>query len=189
MEDESSPEVLIVFVNAMARALERIHPRLPVRTPSLRVYRRTSIKEPDNSELEDAEKLLDITSKAHDVLFSADTVFPFTLFPDTITLDREKLTIIQRSFFGVAKIVSSRIKDIQTIDLDVGPFFGSVKVSSRLFSGNPKRLTYLWRSDAARIARLVRGYVIAAQEEINCSNIPKEELILLLEDLGKSESE
>jgi len=48
------------------------------------------------------ERLLETTEGAHDVLFRANTVFPFTLFPDTVTLDREKLTLVTRLFFRVA---------------------------------------------------------------------------------------
>lgn len=132
-----------------------------------------------------SQKLYEVVLKGHEVLFSADTVFPFTLFPDTVTLDREKLTIIQRTFFRTAKSASSRIKDIQGIDLDVGPFFGSVKVSSRLFTDDHKHINFLSRSNAIKLTQLVRGYVIATQEEIDMRKVPKKDLIALLEDLGK----
>src|SRR5579884_1058578 len=42
------------------------------------------------------EDLVELTEKSQDVLYEAETVWPFTLFPDTITLDREKLTIANR---------------------------------------------------------------------------------------------
>ncbi len=132
-----------------------------------------------------ARKLFDAAIKSHEVLFEADTVFPFMLFPDTVTLDREKITIAQRFFWRVAKVVSSRINDIQGVELDVGPFFGSVKISSRFFDDDHKVVTYLKRSDAIKLAKIVRGAVIASQEEIDTRKVPKKDLVMLLEDLGK----
>lgn len=135
------------------------------------------------------ERLFDVAIKAHEVLFSADTVFPFTLFPDTVTLDREKITIAKRFFFRAAKVTSSRIKDIQGVELVVGPFFGSVKISSRFFEDDHTTVTFLSRRNAIKLAKLIRGGVIAAQEEIDTRKVPKRDLVLLLEDLGKGVSD
>jgi hypothetical protein len=132
-----------------------------------------------------AQKLFNAAIKSHEILFAADTSFPFTLFPDSVTLDREKITIAQRFFFRTAKVVSSRIKDIQGVELDVGPFFGSVKISSRFFDDDHKTISFLKRSQAIKLAKLIRGFVIASQEDIDVRNVPKNELLMLLEDLGK----
>lgn len=135
------------------------------------------------------EKLYDVAIKAHDILLSANTVFPFILFPDTITIDREKVTIVHRPFFRMAKIVSVRIHDLLNVEADVGPFFGTVHLTSRYFLNNPESINYLWRSDAAKVQRLLQGYIIAQHEKIDCSKIPKEELCILLDDLGRGSSD
>jgi hypothetical protein len=41
---------------------------------------------------EATDELSRIVSHSHEVLATATTVFPFTWFPDTVTVDREKLT-------------------------------------------------------------------------------------------------
>lgn len=123
---------------------------------------------------------------AHDVLLSATTVFPFTLFPDTLTLDREKLTISHRLFFRVAEVISIRIEDILNVTADVGPFFGSVKVSTRFFDARkPYEVNYLWRQDALRIKRVTQGYIIAMQKGIDCSPLKSKELADMLDKLGQ----
>lgn len=147
------------------------------------------------------DKLYDVAIKSHDVLFKADTVFPFILFSDTITLDREKLTIIHRPFFLMAKITAIRIKDILNAEVDVGPFFGQLRVVTRYYSGDnaqfagadsatrdrkPPSINFLWRSDAMKLHGMLQGYIIATQKEIDCSDIPKDELVTLLHDLGQS---
>jgi hypothetical protein len=124
----------------------------------------------------------------HQVLATATTVFPFTLFPDTITIDREKLTVAHRVFFRVAEVVSIQVDDILNITADVGPFFGSVKILTRFFDPDkPYTVNYLWRHDALKIKRIMQGYITALQREIDCSALPTKELTVLLERLGAGE--
>lgn len=147
------------------------------------------------------DKLYDAAIKSNDVLFSANTVFPFILFPDSITLDREQLTIIHRPFFRMAKITAIRIKDILNAEVQVGPFFGTLRVATRYFAGTenqfagsdnlektkmPPTINFLWRHDATKLHSLLQGYIIATQKEIDCADIPKEELIVLLRELGQT---
>ncbi len=68
---------------------------------------------------------------SHEVLATATTVFPFTLFPDTVTLDRAKLNITKRSFVSTAEVMSIRIEDILNVTASVGPVFGSLHIVSR----------------------------------------------------------
>jgi hypothetical protein len=135
------------------------------------------------------EKLIDITEKAHDVLFQADSVFPFTLFPDTLTLDREKLTIAIRSFFRVAKIITVPVTSMISAEADVGPFFGSVRMTSKYFVDNTHEVRFLWRDDATRIHRLLQGFIIAHERDLELHEIDKDDLIVLLEDLGQGVSD
>ena len=137
---------------------------------------------------ENSQQLLDTTIQAHEVLMKVDTVFPFTLFPDTVAIDREKITITQRLFFQVAKINSTQLGDIQSIQANVGPFFGSLKITSKFFVNNPQSVKFLWRHDAEKIQRLVQGFIIAKQKDIDCSEIDKHKLIAMLSDLGSGEA-
>src|SRR5437660_249209 len=63
---------------------------------------KTKEKEAEKPEV---EKLSEVAEKAHEILYKTDTVFPFTLFPDTITVEREKISIAKRYFFRVAQII------------------------------------------------------------------------------------
>jgi hypothetical protein len=143
--------------------------------------------EPEPGEVH--EKLIDLTEKAHDVLFEADTVFPFTLFPHTITLDREKLTIASRSFFRVAKIITVPVTSMINAEADVGPFFGTVRMTSKYFVDNTHSVNYLRREDATRIHRLLQGFIIAQEKDIDVSEVDKEDLSVLLHDLGQGVSD
>lgn len=134
-------------------------------------------------------KLIDLTQKAQDVLFQADSVFPFILFPDTVTLDREKLTIAERLFFRMAKITSVPIADILSVEADVGPFFGSVHLKSRYFFTNARSIKFLSRGNAVKLQRLLQGYIIASQRKVDCTGIGTKDLITLLNDLGQGSTD
>lgn len=133
-------------------------------------------------------ELAEVTHEGHDILFKADTVFPFTLFPDTVTLDREKVSFATRYFFRVARITSVPVRDILSVEADIGPFFGSVHTASRYFITNPYSINFLWRKDAIKLQRLLQGYIIAHERGIDCSDIRKDQLIALLNEMGKGDT-
>src|SRR5687767_11541947 len=78
-------------------------------------------------------ELNEIVGGAQEILVRAKTVFPLTIFPDTLTLDRTKVTITHREFFRVAEVMSIRIEDILNVTAHVGPLFGSIKIATRFF--------------------------------------------------------
>ncbi|HEX8762178.1 MAG TPA: hypothetical protein VF733_00270 [Candidatus Saccharimonadales bacterium] len=126
---------------------------------------------------------------AHEVLMRATTVFPFVLFPDTITIDRTKLTITHRWFFRVAEVIPIRIEDVLNVTANVGPFFGCIKIVTRFFESTGKdnhyEIKYLTRADALRIKHIMQGYIIATQKQIDSSALSTKELATLLVKLGE----
>ncbi len=130
-------------------------------------------------------KLRKAVDRSQDLIAEATTVFPFSLFPDTVTLDREKINIAHRFFFRVAETVSVRIDDILNVTADVGPLFGSLKIATRFFDARkPYCVNYLWRNDALRLKRLLQGYLIARKKNIDCSSLSIEQLRQGLGELG-----
>jgi hypothetical protein len=178
--DGSLESVLDVF-EAVKRALMH-RGRFRQRTPA----KKTEGKPPAERS---ARKLSTVAIKSHEVLFRANTVFPFTLFPDTVILDREKVSFTSRFFFGIAKLTSVPVRDILSVEADIGPFFGSVHTSSRFFVTNPKSIGWLKRNDAEKLQRLLQGYIIAHEQDINCDNIGKNKLVSMLIALGTTRAE
>lgn len=125
---------------------------------------------------------------SHQILSSATTVFPFTPFPDTVIVDRAKLTITHRTFFQVAEVMSIRIEDILNVTANIGPFFGSLHIVSRVMSPDkPYQINFLWRDDTLKLKRILQGYVIAMQNNIDCTPLSTKELCNLLNELGKDD--
>lgn len=138
---------------------------------------------------EDPEKLVNLTQNSQETLVEASTVFPFTLVPDTISVDREKLTIAKRSFYRIASVNSIPITDIQSVEVDVGPFFGTLRITSKYFVNNQRAVNFLWREDATKIHHLLQGLILAHQRQVDINTLDKEQLILLLDDLGQGVSD
>lgn len=123
---------------------------------------------------------------AHAILATASTVFPLTLFPNTITIDRAKITVTRRTFFQTAVVQTIRIEDVLSIDANVGPILGSVKIMSQWWNEELPQLSVdkLWREDAERIKRIGQGYVIALKKDIDCASLSTEELAHMLDKIG-----
>lgn len=134
---------------------------------------------------EKAKDLKKIVTQSHELLLSANTVFPMTIFPDTVTVDRTKVTITRRDFFWSSDVMSIRIEDVLNVTASVGPLFGSLTIASRVMSTvDHFQIKHFWRADAIRLKHLIQGYVIAQHNKIDTAHLNKHELIETLIELG-----
>jgi len=186
---KDSPESVLDVFEAVKRAL--IHRGLfrqktasKIRGPSGQKTKKTA--QPAGAKRH--KRLASVAVLGHDVLFKANTVFPFTLFPDTVIIDREKITFVTRYFFRVAKITGIPVRDLLSVEADIGPIFGSVRTASRFFITAPYSIKFLWRRDAIKLRRLLQGYIICNEQDIDCTKIERDRLIALLNDLGGGET-
>lgn len=131
------------------------------------------------------KKLDKLVETSHELLAQATTVFPFTLFPDTVSIDRNKVNIQRRQFFMTGEVLSVAFEDISKVSSSVGPFFGSLSVAMAMKPDDEIVVKYLWRHDAIRLKRILQGYMIALKNEVDCNSLGKEELLDKLMELGK----
>lgn len=138
------------------------------------------------SQAETKEELREAIVGSNQILAVATTVL--TLFPDTLTVDRAKLTITKRTFFSTAEVMSIRIEDVLNVTATVGPFLGTVKIVSRVFNAEkPFHVGRFWRNDALKLKRITQGYIIALQRNIDCSSLATPELSRMLDQLGEDD--
>jgi hypothetical protein len=138
---------------------------------------------------EHTEKLYEAAKQASDILLKVETVFPFTLFPDTVTIDREKLNIAHRDFFKVAQISGTPLDDIESVDANVGPFFGSLRITSSFFVNNTRRVRFLTREDTIKVQQILQGYKLAKEKGVDFKEVGTEELCMLLMEMGKGRTD
>lgn len=134
-------------------------------------------------------ELKKVVRQANDVLATATTVFPFDFFPDSISVDRTKVTIRKRTFFWSEEVISFRIEDVLNVSTAVGPFFGSLTIASRVMSTEDHFTTnFLWRRDAIHLKHIIQGYVIARHNDIDVKHLSTQNLIKTLKELGHDAS-
>lgn len=132
------------------------------------------------------EEFDDAIKQSNEVLAEATTVFPFTLFPDTITVDRTKLTITQRTFFMTSKVLTIHIEDMLNLTVNVGPLFGSLKIAIKgLTSEDHFSINYFWRKDAIHLKHVIQGHIIAQHNKLNYKKMEREKLVETLVELGR----
>lgn len=127
-----------------------------------------------------------VVEQSNEVLASASTFFPVTLFPDSIILDRTKLTVTRRTFFYSSDVMSIRIEDILNVSATVGPLFGSLTIATRVLSSDDHfTIRHFTREDVIHMKHMIQGYVIARHNNIACDHLSRDELVDLLRDLGR----
>ena len=143
-------------------------------------------EERDAKTLDPGEGLRKIVRKSHQLLASAQTVIlPMNLFPDSVTIDRTKVTVTKRSFFWTSSVISIRIEDVLNVGCSTGPIFGSLIISSRVMNSTDHyEIDYFWRKDAIYLKQLIQGYVIAQHNQIETSHLNRRDLVKTLVELG-----
>lgn len=176
--------------NTAANVREFLGREIPMPTANQLLGISPQAREQTASEANTAiDRLKTIVTKSHEILVSTSTVFPITLFPDTITIDRTKITIIKRDFFFMEHVISIRIEDVLNVTVNTGPFFGSIRIASRIMNSTDHfELNFFWRSDAVFLSQIIQGYMIAQHNNLDTSQLSREELLSTLKELGGSAS-
>lgn len=146
------------------------------------IRRQTSTEKAEKA----GKKLNKIVEQSREILATAQTVIlPNNLFPDTVTVDRTKVTITRKTFFWSSTVISIRIEDILNVSTSVGPLFGSVTISSRVMNSTDHyEINYFWRRDAIHLKHIIQGYMLVVHNDIDTSSLSKEDLIQKLVELG-----
>lgn len=145
------------------------------------------ISRPNERMEEEITKLKEIVQKTQSTLIAARAVFPLDLFPDSITIDRKKITITHRRFFSLKQTVSVQHTDVTNVQAAIGPIFGSLVITSEHFINNTQTIHYLWKRDVIAIQELIQGMITAHREGVEMDDIDNKELVKLLTNLGCSD--
>jgi hypothetical protein len=135
--------------------------------------------------MEDTEKINTLVGKSQRIIMRTSSVFPFEIFPDSIIVDENKLTIVQRIFFSSHFIYTVLIKDILSVSVTTSPFFSTFTLEVTGLETNPNPVHFLKRAEAAKLRRVVMGLISCAKEGIDLSKIPDNEITRKVEDIGK----
>ncbi len=134
---------------------------------------------------DEEKKLQKILGRSNTVLFKASSVFPFDFFPDDLTIDENKVNIINREFFLSEDVHSVLIEMIKDVHVESSVLFATLQIVPEGYPNAPMEVKYLKKSDAFRARRILQGLMVCLQEKIDLSKIDPEELQKKFEDVGK----
>jgi hypothetical protein len=154
-----------------------------------KVSRVRDIPNPQDNNSQDKEKMLSLAKASNSILFKATTVFPFNFFPDTIIIDKTKITIIERLFFYHQDIRSYAIEDILNVEVGTSIFFSTLTCLTRYDNRKVFALRYLRKKDASFAKKLIQGLIIAKREGVHIEELSKEEIMTHGEVIGKGDRE
>jgi hypothetical protein len=144
------------------------------------------LNDPDT--FDSSDKLDSLVAEQTHTLFTANTVFPFTLFPSTVSVDKNKVDIVQRFFFSSGGILSVLIEDIARIEVQLGVLFGTLIIKDKTLTQRQTKIPYLWKNHAIKIREIVEGLIIGEREHIDIKNVHPKELVSRLERIGRAKA-
>ena len=138
----------------------------------------------------EAKAINRVVQRSHEILAGAKTVvMPQNLFPDSIIVDRTKVSINKRTFFWNLQVITTRIEDILGVTSNCGPFFVSLTISTRVMNSTDHyEISFFLKKDAVYLKQIIQGYVIAQHNAIETKHLSKNELIETLLELGRDSS-
>ncbi len=131
-----------------------------------------------------------LASRSDKVLLSAKTIFPFDLFPDTLTIDANKVNIVQKIFFWSEVATSILLKEIMDVRVESALFFGKLVID---YGPHPLKISTvevakMWKSDALKAKEIIEGIlVVYRSENINTTELKPEETLDEIKEVGKIE--
>lgn len=138
----------------------------------------------DPTVTEEVQKLEDMASKDATVIAQVRTIFPFKLFPTTLTVDRSKLTIDNQYFFWSHERKTILIQDIMTITIETDLFFATIKIEDRLAPINVATVRYLPKQAAEKFRTIAEGLRLGLHDNIDLSKVPRKLLATQAERIG-----
>lgn len=144
------------------------------------------IKESAKEEEKSKQKLHTLLKRSELRVFSMNTVFPFDLFPDTLTVDENKVNLTFREFFASEVKNSIAIKDISTVTVESGFFLSTMKflLVHPNQEENVIKMGPFKRMEAERAKRIILGLSICIKEGVEVSKINDQDLVRKIEELG-----
>ncbi len=147
----------------------------------------------ETDDSQQAKKELDIlVSRADKILFRAKTVFPFDFFPDTVTIDANKVDITLKSFFATEAMTSIMLKEIMDVRVHTALFMAKLIIDYGPHPLKVKKVfvSHLWRADALKAKEIIEGMLLLYRgENIDTTKLKPEETIREVREIGRIEDQ
>jgi hypothetical protein len=142
---------------------------------------------------ENRQKLKTITDRQDKEMMHVKSVFPFTLFPDTLIIDTTKISIARKQLFATEYVTTIPLKDLADVNLQTFLFLGTLMMKYMPQSSSPGmnepidvRIPNLYREDAIKAKNILKGALVAKSEDIDITKLSPDEIEDVLHKFGES---
>lgn len=144
--------------------------------------------EPKTEAKKELKKLEELVEKTKDIIYETSSVFPFRLFPDTVVVDENKVTLTRRDLF-FKRTFPIMYEDIITVKVDRGILFAAMEFEIKRLDKKPRPITYLNPKEASTAKKYIMGLVEAKKAGINLSKLDTAQIRQKLEEIGTAQDE
>lgn len=106
-----------------------------------------------------------VQQKSNTVLFTAKTLFPFTLFPDTVIITEAAVEIIYGLFFFSSQRFPIPITSLKTVSLSTNLLFGTLSFEITGYEQNPPQVSFIPKSQAIKAKNILNGLIMTTVPE------------------------
>ncbi len=145
-------------------------------------------------EQENLQRFKTITERHEIEIMRAKSVWPFSLFTDTLVIDTTKVTIAHKQMFATEYVATIPLKDLADVNIQTVLFLGTVLIKYMPQSESPGmtkpvevRIPNLTRENAVKAKNILKGALVAKAEEIDIAKLPPDEVVKVLEKFGGNE--
>lgn len=122
------------------------------------------------------KKAEELAGDTNAVIMRAKGIFPLTLFPDEIIVNKNKVDIIHRHFFFTKTVTSILLADIKTVTVTTGLITSAIYFDIEGYQDDPEAVTHLSRSQAYLVRDTILGMTMLKKEHVNLTDFSTEEL-------------
>lgn len=130
---------------------------------------------------EDKQIVSDLIKKSNRRIISISSLFPWTIFPNTMEVEESRVTFIFRQFL-TSQSHSVDIKDISNVFIQSSYLFATLQIVSRTFVQNDITIGHLDVRKALRVQMVIEGLRTFSEHKIDTSNYEVDELISKIEE-------
>jgi hypothetical protein len=129
----------------------------------------------------DRQRMNDLVKKSNRCIITISSLFPWDLFPNTITVEESRVTFTFCQFLS-SQSHSVEIKDISNVFIESSLFFATLQVVSRTYVKNDIKIGHLSRKKAQKVQQVIEGLRTLIENNINTSNYEIDELLAKIEE-------
>lgn len=110
--------------------------------------------------------------KSQEVLIHMKTVFPFDLFPDTLTVDPIKINYKCNILFSSGYTESIPIANVTDVVVESSVLFSALRISFANYPTTQILVKPLWKKDAICARDIIAGLVQTEKKQVDVMNTP-----------------